>query len=366
MKNAQLLTLALFGGLAACSSSKRTTVFFDPDTGTVDVGVDTGSPVDGSVDTGSPADAGHDTAPGDALSDGDANKADSARSDGGDAQVDSAIAEAGPADGSLTPPGDAATAAICPTTFTQANTATIAELCTAKDDLFSSMSLDERTIAWLVPQTSGAAVYTAEMNATADYYVTPPSTVPPPAGGFGLDRVAVSPDGLRLVFVTSAGHLAEYVRANRTVGFAGPASETPYSAANALAGDASKRLGSPVIGGDDTTLYFVVVDAAGGVTMQKATRTKPSSAWGDVNPVTGSALVAGMIPTGVSVDDRTLFVWSTSAKHSYALYNTAKDAPFGTKVDLGTKQWVQPSDDCLRIFFSAPSAANGMELSVAY
>jgi hypothetical protein len=357
--------LRIFGplallGLAACSSSSRAPVTFPPeDTGRAD----TSPPVDGGPDTATSKDS---TADGTNLEAGDSASDDSSASD---VLIDSTPVTVTPVDSGSDdatsteagPPG------VCDPLESFATTTALTALSSTKDDLLGAVTPDELTIAWSsVDAAANVTVYSADRTSAVASFGTS-LAVTAPSAGFAVGRVGLSPDGLRLLFVSKNGKsLYEIARTSRGVAFDGSPDPSPYGAINALIGDGSGLLGFPLVGYDDLSLYFTLGNPTGGDTIYRASRTSIAEHWSNPVRLADPALVGGgataVVPTGVSRDDRTLFLWAVNAGRGYASDRVAAAGPFTTFVDLGARQYASPASDCKTLYYSAAGAVGGLDL----
>jgi hypothetical protein len=368
-------------GLTACSSSSRAPVVFSPD--------DSSSPIDGA-------------------SDGLADSSDDVRSEAGDGASDAGDAADGtlgdgasdapshdsatkidtgtivtPLDGTVDPDtsvvvpevgvGDAdlGTPPICDPSATYATTSSLSALSSADDDFLAGVTPDELTIAWtVVDALGGVKVFTADRASTATPFDAA-RAVTIPAGGVSIAHgVALSPDGLRLLMINSAGNsLREIVRSSRTTDFSGSASAAPYALINGTLGDGGYLAAYVTFGADDRSLYLTYGDPTTSASVRVSTRSAAGTTWSGLALVPGSALsgkgLLGVAPTGASADGRTLFLWSPAGAREYAAYRAAGSASFDALVDLADRRYAAPSADCKRVYYSALTAGTGYDLATA-
>jgi hypothetical protein len=359
--------LALLG-LAACSSSSRAPLAFPPeDTGGADTGgADSSEPVDVGADSSiakdGTADAGESS-----LEAGDSASVDSRDAD---VVVDSTPTTAVPADSGGTDATDAEAGppGICDPLAPFATSTALTTLSSTKDDLLGAVTPDELTIAWSsVDSAANVTVYSADRASAATAFGAP-LAVAVPTAGFVVGRVGLSPDGLRLLFVSkNAKSMYEIVRVSRSGAFDGSPDPSAFGAINALIGDGSGLLGFPLVGSDDLSLYFTLGNPTGGNTIYRANRASSADHWSNPSRLGDPALVGGgataVVPTGVSKDDRTLFLWAVNAGHAYASDRTSPGGPFTTLVDLGARQYASPAGDCKTLYYSAAGAIGGLDLT---
>jgi len=371
MQNARpIVTLALLVGLGGCSGADRPPGAGDVDAGAFDA---TASDTSGFVDTGVPADSAlSDAGTSDVVTDSTTSDADAAMSDAVPPGDGSPLSEASLADsfGDDSEPGDVKPPpgpSCLPTTTTAKTLAST--LASPGDDVFAAITPDEKTIVFYRVGSGGAVtVLTADRpNVKASFPSPVAATVPPT--GFAASRMTISPDGLRLVFVSADGRsIRQIVRTSRSNAFDGSADATPFAIVNKLAADGSSLLGYPVLGSDDLTMYFTYGDPLVAPAIRRATRATTSDAWSATAPVEGTAIAGtgtmGMVPTGISPDARTMFVWTPSGGHEYAVYRDSPTALFTDRVDLGTRRNASPSGDCLSLYYCAPTTSAGLDMFV--
>ena len=72
------------------------------------------------------------------------------------------------------------------------------------------------------------------------------------------------------------------------------------------------------------------------------------------------------MPTGWSIDGRTLFYWDTGSGLEQAAFRSPSSATFTSTKALGTtEQYAVPSNDCTILYFSAPGTNSDLDLYVA-
>jgi hypothetical protein len=304
---------------------------------------DPGAPDAGAVDASADAaDFGLvDGATSDAHADGNATDAASDGGQGGDAAT----------------LGRACSPAWYPSSF-----ALVTSAATGPSDLFGAISWDERTIAWLTTEQGIVRIRVAD-RASPGVPFGAPQIVPDAIGPFALEKVALSADGLRLLF-TTADHtkIGELQRQDRALPFAGPASFDPYVRLTPAGDGTTKgKIGDVVLSADGTTLFFTNLGVLDGVSM-RASRRLADGSWDDPTTVQApaSALSASAgkrrRPTGVSADGLTLFYDDEQAGVAQMLFRPSPSAPFDRAVSLGADlRGVSPNAACDAVYLTAPT-----------
>lgn len=381
MMKTRFLVTGVLSLVAGCSASDRPSAITNEwDSGTVaDSEIADSAMLDGATgDTATPFDDGDvpssDSASADAADVGEAAVDDSASADGGADATPSfdggaPLSDASVADsvGDDSAPGDVkpdpGPSCLPATTVTTS----IGSLSSADDDVFAAVTPDERTLVFYRVSSAGAVTVLVSDRPTAKAAFPASLAVTTPPTGIAAKRMAISPDGLRLVVVSADGRsLRQLVRATRSAPFDGSADATPFANVNKLAADGPSLLGYPVLGSDDRTLYFTYGDPTVAPSIRRASRASAADPWSSIAPVEGSALAGtgtmGMVPTGISPDGRTLFVWALSGNREYAAYRESGSALFTGRTDLGDKRFASPVGDCLTLYYCAPTSAAGLDL----
>jgi hypothetical protein len=364
--------VALFGlsaAAGACSSSSRPAAEAPPE-----LRVDSGSPEGGGVPEGGEVDsAGGGSHPdGSAMRDAFADAADSMAGLRGDADLVGDADDAGEAGAAFT--GPPPPAAACGQTGAWG--AGVVAVSTAADDILDAVTSDELSIAWTSGAGSTQAVLYADRASSADAFAAPQSL---PAGQFTADRVALSPDGLRLTVVNADGRgFSELTRTSRALpaaafGSAGTGAYSNLDAAGALS--AGQLYGDPVLSADDTVFYYSVYAAGGAdagqggadagqtATIYRSERLLSTDTWPVGFAVANSPDLAAQgtlrrRPTAVSADRRTLFFWDEISGTERALWADESTGAFDMLVDLGDRSMAAPNAACTHLYYSAPGASS--------
>jgi hypothetical protein len=209
---------------------------------------------------------------------------------------------------------------------------------------------DELTIAWYGYANMDTKAFVADRASVTD--------------GFGMgaelaagDYVALSPDGLRIVALSSEGLLVELVRTGRDQPFGAPAEGT-FATLDADASENELTFSGAVIAPDDRTLYYLVNDGQSDQPLRVSTRAD-SGPWPVGTPIEACEFQThgGLqrVPTGVSADGLTLFFDDFVRGVSRAAWRETANEPFVWFIDLGTRSHPQPNTACNRLYFAAQS-----------
>lgn len=282
---------------------------------------------------GSAGSAGSAGAAGNAGTSADAG-ADSGESDGGTEN-----------DGAVVLPDT-----LCPTTFTRNNEASL-PLSGSGNERFGSISDDELSIAYTVPDGAFGTVFVASRANANDAFGAPEAV----KGVFALDRANLGADGLSLLVVNAdrkGFSLLERAAFGKPFE---PVSAWQYE--DIVKGLANgEQLGDPVYALGGQVLLFSQYGAGRTHTVIFANRLSTGSEFFVGGELTNPELVAqGDLrrrPTAISADYRTLFFYDevTSTTKAGFFYGSFD---FTSVSDLGDARDVQPSPDCERIYFDA-------------
>lgn len=226
----------------------------------------------------------------------------------------------------------------------------------ASDTILGSVSPDGLSVAWTIPGSSSPGDSTPPSVFVADRASTSDAFGSPQAVDFGptliaSDRVALSPDGLRLVAVRADQQaFVELSRSARTVPFGSPP-EDSFATINAAAQTRGDRLGDPTIAGDDRAFFYTRALA---VIESKRSSTE---LWPEgTSTLIDYALDPGQRPrlSAVSADHLTLFFWDEQRLVENAAWRISGDDPFQTVMRLPLVPRAQPNASCTGLFFASP------------
>jgi hypothetical protein len=243
-------------------------------------------------------------------------------------------------------------------------------ISTAQPDYFGAITSDELTIAWMT--TAGAVLY-ADRNAATDPFGAPQTLT----AGIALDRVALSPDGLTMIVVTSSRNaLAQTTRGSRGSAFSTTLDLQPFASLDPLSqeGDAGTMpshgsFADPMLSEDGQFLYYSQTGVFKLTMCESYRKTGDTSPWGQGRNLQETQLSAPdtsgvhMIPTGMSSDDLTLFFWDGVAKTEKAAFrdNALSNNTYKQFLTLGpTLRNAAPVGNCGRIYFcDGPALGDG-------
>ena len=228
---------------------------------------------------------------------------------------------------------------------------------------FASVTPDELSIAWLVPDADGeAGVYYADRE-SVDLPFGPARRLPAMEGFYALDSAALGPDGLSLVVVRiDRFGFGVATRPSRSDDF-GEVQRGAYANLNPNLNDTNpnaSQIGDAVLAPDD--LGFVYSDYADGFddTIRIAIRNDAADAYtSTVAFGTLELRTEGTLrrrPSGLSADYRTLFYWDEIDGVERAAFRESSTSDFNEFVELGDFRRAQPNGDCTKLYFGIDDA----------
>jgi hypothetical protein len=234
-------------------------------------------------------------------------------------------------------------------------------------ELFSAITPDEQVIAWTTVEEDLVKLHTAE-RASADQPFGTPRTLTVDAAP---DRVAMSPDGLRILYADADGKAFSVVtRATRGDDF----SLSDSVEVSLLNGPdrtlgADELYGDPVISSTDRLLLYSRFGAGRTQTLFLSRRTTPDVPWPDgVELATARRFDAidddRFQPTGLSSDGRTLFLWHEAEMLEYAVLFDAGRSSFESSVSLGGLSGAMPNADCGRLYYDSAGVSPDLFFAV--
>lgn len=207
---------------------------------------------------------------------------------------------------------------------------------------------DELTLVWSEAEGSEVLYYLADRGAVDEPFGVAQQVS-------GVHVLAVSPDGLRLIALSSDhSALLALTRADRADAF-DAATQGEFAE---LDGDASEKgwsFSSAVLSPDDRTLFYTVGDADAAYPLRVSTRSA-GGPW----PL-GEALEQcefeahsgyGRYPTGMSSDGKTLFFHDSWRGRARAAWRDTDTAAFTWFRDTGDWLVAQPNAACDRLYHS--------------
>jgi hypothetical protein len=272
----------------------------------------------------------------------------------GGSTTDGGTSDGGETDsGETNDAGDGAVAlpdTLCPAKFKQKNEAALSVSTTA-DERFGSITDDELSIAFSIPDGDDGRVFVADRATTSDTFAAPVEIT----GDFALDRATLGPDGMSLLVVNANKQgFTLLERAATNLPFEAVSPWQYDDIVDDLAEDES--LGDPVFALGGQVLLYSHYGAGRTHTVIFASRLSTGSSFVVGGELSNTELLAqGDLrrrPTGISADYRTLFFYdevseTTKAGFFYGSFD------FTSVSDLGDARDLQPSADCNRLYFDA-------------
>ena len=225
----------------------------------------------------------------------------------------------------------------------------------ASDTILGSVSPDGLSVAWTIPGSSSPGESTPTEVFVADRTSTSDAFGAPQAVDFGQtlvapEKVALSPDGLRLVAVRSDQRA--FIELDRSAPMSpfGSPSEESFADINAAAQTLGDRLGDPTIAGDDRAFFYTRA-----LTVIESNRSSMEP-WPEGTEVfVDYSLRPEQRPrlSAVSEDHLTLFFWDDEVLVENAAWRTSLDDPFFAIVRLPLTPRAQPSASCASLFFAS-------------
>lgn len=227
------------------------------------------------------------------------------------------------------------------------------EFPTSPSDVLRAMTPDELTLVRQATNASETKTYVVDRSARDVDFGAPVEIE-----GFATSSLfGLSPDGLRICGGNPSGAgFLEAVRGNRGDAFGEP-SEGTFSVLDADAAKRNGRLDACVIAPDDRTLYYNFYDPTSSEISLHVSRRTNAMPWPVGTRVTSCALSAAFegasfYPTGVSSDDRTLFLQAAADPTLRMATRAGPMWPITDIVELAEKSSVVPNQGCDRIYFS--------------
>jgi hypothetical protein len=326
----------VFAALAGCSTNES------------DLG-----PGEVRIDVGPFPDVGHDAASSDSLALDALDAASPDGADGGgkldafaDGTIDAVDADAG------RPP-------ICPTTFPSATTTAVTYPRAVRGELLAAITWDERTMAWTTGAGAVTSVHYAD-RASADAAFTDEHVLPTTLGPFPDDKVALSADGLTMIFLSADRHAIHQVKRTSRAAEFDPSTVTsaPFGKLTGKDGEGgvTAAVGDLVLSKDGKWLLYTDLGRTTGASIMLSVLLSDGT-WDAPTPITALqlAIASGQHrrPTGLSSDARSLFFFDeVTGTVNVALHaaGTASFTEFHPLAVSGMRP--MPSDACNRLYLS--------------
>ncbi len=225
--------------------------------------------------------------------------------------------------------------------------------------LLGGLSVDELQLAWVESSEAGIELFTAS-RADRDRAFSGVRTQAIPAA---FERVALSADGLRVVFVNpERTAFVSWERPSLDEDFVDTQSvEFSLLLDDGVGLAEGEQLLDPVLSADDNMFVFSRVSGDRKRTLFKSHRFSPPDAWppGVELGVTSELEADGsdrFAPTGLSSDMRTLFGWRAELGQGFAASLGLDSGQYGPPSSLGGIVGGTPNADCSRLYHSGSDA----------
>jgi len=243
----------------------------------------------------------------------------------------------------------------CSTMVSFAQTKVLLELG-PNGTILGSVTPDGLTAAWTVPgsfspgSSQPPSVRVAD-RVSSDAAFGQPQTVDTGEWAIGHEKVALSPDGLRLVVVRAdLQGFFEMRRANPAIAFGLP-TEVDFADINSSVSGTADALTNPTIAPDDKSIVYTRAQ-----TIQESRRAA-TTRWPvgvtvkiDYPP---SASQHYLRPSSVSQDLLTIFFWDDEKSLEVAAWRVFPTDPFERTVRIGALQTAQPNVHCRTLYFAS-------------
>jgi hypothetical protein len=222
--------------------------------------------------------------------------------------------------------------------------------------LFGAITPDERVIAWTTTADELVQLHTAERGNVDELFGAPRTLTVDAAP----HRVALSADGLRVVYVDADGKAFSLVtRETRDDDFR-PSDPDELAILNGPERKlgADELYGDPVISANDLVLLYSRFGGGRTRTLFVSRRLARDEPWPDGVEITTAEQFDAIDddrfqPTGLSSDGKTLFLWHESEMLEYALFFDVARSSFENPLDLGGLSGAMPNADCSRLYFDS-------------
>ena len=256
---------------------------------------------------------------------------------------------------------DAPVKAACPSEFpdTTAKVKVSYPGRASTSEQLAAITWDELTMAWTTNVASKVTLHYSD-RAARDADFTTDQVLPDSLGPFGEDKVALSADGLTMLFVT-ADHKAirQISRLSRGAAFdAGAVVTAPFArlVGPGSEGGPTKQVTDLVLSKDGKWLFYTDLLKTSGASMMLSIRLGDGT-WDFPNPITEKSLAMNGVsrrrPSGFSADTWTLFYFDEVSSNSYAAFRSPLGAVFSSFTQLSpTGTRANPTESCDRIYLT--------------
>ena len=230
-------------------------------------------------------------------------------------------------------------------------------LSTDADERFGGITPDELVIAWTVTLDETVTLYVASREDAGAAFGEPVSVVIEAALE---DKVALSPDGLRVAFVNpDRKGFSVMARPSLDDAF-GLSMAGEFALLDATGGGlpAGAFYADPVLAGDGISFYYSQYGDDTDATLRLSNRLAETDPWPAGGPLPSRGLSAAggdrFAPTGASRDGRALFLWDTAAQTEVLAFVGDDSFEFEPVFELGPLNGAAPNGACTRLYYSAP------------
>jgi hypothetical protein len=233
---------------------------------------------------------------------------------------------------------------------------------------FITMTGDELTMAWVLPNagsaeagTAGTGVFVADRATPSDSFGTATAIVAILDGGsfFAPQRVAISSDGLTVIAIEAGGkNMASFIRTARGQAFAPFDVTSPY-AEIVQSLNPGEMLADPVVSSDSDDLVFTKYGLGSSISVYESFRSG-TSPWPTPTPRTLTLQASGSSlkhPLSLSQDRLTLFVWDDSTSAAYGAFRNTPMADYSILEPYGSLVSLQTNAACNRFYFVSASGS---------
>ncbi len=247
----------------------------------------------------------------------------------------------------------------CDPNATWTTSTALASLNTAAKEVLLDVTQDERSIVWLSGEGQSRTLLRAERALASDSFGTP-QTVAIPLGYDPALGAALSPDGLRLILVATAGSgFAELTRSSRAANFDPTPSTVAFETLNLIPQTAGQSLSSPVLHAPQASLYYVGTMQISNIYQSHLSGNN----WG-IGSLLGEGTLDGSagkknLLSAVSADELTFFYFNEAENAQQARFRESKDSPLYQVVGLAQMKDARPNSACTHLYYTKGDSGSG-------
>jgi len=247
----------------------------------------------------------------------------------------------------------------CDPNATWTTSTALTSLNTTAKEVLLDITQDERSIVWLSGEGQSQSLLRAERALTSDSFGAPQTITLPLGYDPGLGA-ALSPDGLRLILVATAGQgFAELTRSSRNVNFDPTPSTAAFETLNLIPQTAGQSLSSPVWHASQASLYYVGTMQISNIYQAHLSGNN----WG-IGSLLGEGTLAGSaskknLLSAVSADELTFFYFNEAENVQQARFRENKDSPLYQVVGLAQMKDARPNSACTHLYYTKSDSGNG-------